>query len=197
MNFLFLGQKYTNPRIVIGLIAASTACSLFLNWYGLTLGVTNVLPHLLYIPIILTAYYYPRLGIIFTTGLSLAYGILVWEFFSPDTDIFFSALARIVVFITIATVVSYLSGRLQHDANLSQRLASIVESSNDAIVGQTMDGIITEWNHGAERLYGYTPREMIGRRVNILFPLRFLMNFPGSLTEFVTGNALSGLKQNG
>jgi PAS domain S-box-containing protein len=169
MNFLFLGQKYTNPRIVIGLIAASTACSLFLNWYWLTLGVTNVLPHLLYIPIILTAYYYPRLGIIFTTGLSLAYGILVWEFFPPDTDIFFSALARILVFITIATVVSYLSGRLQHDANLSQRLASIVESSNDAIVGQTMDGIITEWNHGAERLYGYTPREMIGSRVNILF----------------------------
>jgi PAS domain S-box-containing protein len=95
---------------------------------------------------------------------------LVWEFFSLETDIFFSALARILVFITIAAVVSYLSGRLQHDANLSQRLASIVESSNDAIVGQTMDGIITEWNHGAERIYGYTPKEMIGRRVNILFP---------------------------
>ena len=179
MNFLFLGQKYTNPRTVIGLIAASTACSLILNWYWLTLGITNVLPHLLYIPIILTAYYYPRWGVAFTTGLSLAYGIIVWQFFSPGSDILFSALARILVFITIAAVVSYLSGRLQHDANLSQRLASIVESSNDAIVGQTMDGIITEWNHGAERIYGYKPSEMIGRRVNLLFPRRCRMNSPG------------------
>jgi PAS domain S-box-containing protein len=170
MNFLFLGQKYTNPRTVIGLISASTVGTLFLNWYGLTIGITNVLPHLLYIPIILTAYYYPRRGIVFTAGLSTVYGILVWEFFSPGSDILFSALARILVFITIAAVVSYLSGRLQHDANLSQRLASIVESSNDAIVGQTIDGIITEWNHGAEQIYGYTTSEMIGRRVNILFP---------------------------
>lgn len=168
MNFLFLNQKYTNPRTVFCLIAASTACSLFLNWYGLILGVTNVLPHLLYIPIILTSYYYPRRAIVFTTALSCAYGFLVWVLFSPETDIVFSAFARILVFITIAAVVSYLSGRLQHDANVSHRLASIVESSNDAIVGQTMDGIITEWNKGAERIYGYTSREMIGRRADIL-----------------------------
>ena len=41
--------------------------------------------------------------------------------------------------------------------------AGIVEFSDDAIVGTTLDGIITSWNAGAERLYGYTAREVIGR----------------------------------
>jgi PAS domain S-box-containing protein len=41
--------------------------------------------------------------------------------------------------------------------------ASIVEYSDDAIVGKTLDGVITSWNAGAERLYGYSAREVIGR----------------------------------
>lgn len=170
MNFLFLGQIYKNPQTIRNLILASTGGALLLNWYGLTLGITYVLPHILYIPIIITAYYYPRRGVVFTTGLSAIYGLLVWGFFSPDPNILLSAIARIMVFIIIAAVVSYLSGRMQHDANLSQRLVSIVESSNDAVIGLTLDGIITEWNYGAEQLYGYAAKEVIGKPVNLLFP---------------------------
>ncbi len=50
------------------------------------------------------------------------------------------------------------------------RLAAIVESSEDAIVGKTLDGIILSWNPGAERLYGYTEDELIGQPVSILYP---------------------------
>lgn len=50
-------------------------------------------------------------------------------------------------------------------------LASIVESCKDAIVGKTLEGIITSWNSGAERLYGYAPGEIIGRSAAVLVPL--------------------------
>jgi PAS domain S-box-containing protein len=45
------------------------------------------------------------------------------------------------------------------------RLAAIVEFSEDAIICKDMDGIITEWNRGAKQLYGYSAEEVIGKSV--------------------------------
>src|SRR5207302_7816158 len=49
-------------------------------------------------------------------------------------------------------------------------LASIVESSDDAIFSKTLDGIVLSWNKGAERIYGYTADEMIGQPISIVVP---------------------------
>jgi PAS domain S-box-containing protein len=50
------------------------------------------------------------------------------------------------------------------------RLAALVESSNDAIVGKTLDGIITSWNQAAERLFGYSASEAVGKPITIIIP---------------------------
>jgi len=57
-------------------------------------------------------------------------------------------------------------------AEQSQRwLASIVESTDDAVIGKDLTGLILSWNRGAEQIYGYSAAEMIGRPVSLLVPL--------------------------
>ncbi|HEX3994975.1 MAG TPA: PAS domain S-box protein [Acetobacteraceae bacterium] len=52
----------------------------------------------------------------------------------------------------------------------TSRLAAIVTSSDDAIVGKTLDGVVTDWNRGAEVVFGYEAGEMVGRPISLLLP---------------------------
>jgi PAS domain S-box-containing protein len=57
--------------------------------------------------------------------------------------------------------------RMQAEETMLQ-LAAIVESSNDAILGTTLDGLIQNWNHGAERMYGYNRHEVLGKHISLV-----------------------------
>jgi len=67
------------------------------------------------------------------------------------------------------------------------RLALIVDSSQDAIIGKNLDGIVTHWNQGAEQIYGYTAQEMIGRPISVLAPKERVDEIPAILEKIRSG----------
>lgn len=72
-----------------------------------------------------------------------------------------------------------------------QHLAAIVRDSDDAIMGKTLEGIITSWNWGAERIYGYTAEEAIGRTVAMLMPSDREDELPEILRRLTEGQRIS------
>jgi PAS domain S-box-containing protein len=71
-----------------------------------------------------------------------------------------------------------------------RHLAAIVEFSEDAIVSKDLNGVITTWNHGAERLFGYTAEEAVGKPVTILIPNDRLDEEPNILQRIRRGESV-------
>lgn len=69
---------------------------------------------------------------------------------------------------------AYVANKADWDRDRAQgsslRLAAIVTSSNEAIIGKTLDGIVSSWNPAAEVIYGYSAQEMIGKSISVLIP---------------------------
>ena len=87
---------------------------------------------------------------------------------------------------------------IQHDITASKRaqeaqarLAAIVESSDDAIIGKSLDGILTSWNRGAERIFGYVEAEVLGRPMLLLIPPDRLAEEPEILRRIAGGERVA------
>jgi PAS domain S-box-containing protein len=84
--------------------------------------------------------------------------------------------------------------RAAHERRIRKRtectaafLASLADSCEDAVIGKALDGRIVSWNSGAERLYGYTAEEVIGRSISILIPAYRPRELPGLLEKLSKG----------
>ena len=98
-------------------------------------------------------------------GLSLAGERLGW--FASATGEWLSAIVGTIALVAIAWAVGLESDRAELAAG---RLAAIVESSQDAIISETVDGVIISWNLAAQRMYGYSATEAVGQHVSMLNP---------------------------
>jgi len=78
------------------------------------------------------------------------------------------------------------------EANL--RLAALVSSSEDAIIGKDLDGVITSWNQGAQKVYGYSEQEALGRHVSILSPDRSKDEVEGIIEAIKQGKSVSRIE---
>src|SRR5947207_12171554 len=70
---------------------------------------------------------------------------------------------------------------------VSQQLAAIVESADDAIIGKDLNGIVTSWNRAAEQMFGYRAEEMIGRSIAAIIPPDLQADEPRILETIVRG----------
>ncbi|HJV23574.1 MAG TPA: PAS domain S-box protein [Holophagaceae bacterium] len=86
-----------------------------------------------------------------------------------------------------------ITGRKQAEEAMAY-LAAIVESSDDAIVGKSLEGVITSWNQAAVRMFGYAPDEAIGQSVRILFPPDRMEEEPRILESVRSGRSIEHLE---
>lgn len=97
--------------------------------------------------------------------------------------------AEIDVAVTIGRQLGFGIERIHADL-AARQLISIVESTDDAVISKNLDGIITTWNSGAERIFGYTAPEIIGQPVTVLMPADRHNEEPGILARIRRGERI-------
>jgi PAS domain S-box-containing protein len=111
-------------------------------------------------------------------------GTLVWSL--ETVTLLKNALGQPEQFLSVIEDIN--SRKKAEEASL--RLSAVVESSDDAIISKTLNGIITSWNKGAERMFGYAEEEVVGKSISILFPQERLQEEKDILTRLRRGERI-------
>src|SRR5579859_2947647 len=93
--------------------------------------------------------------------------------------------------VAVSSVPPALAGNAeQRERELLERLAAIVESSDDAIISKDMNGIVQSWNRGAERIFGYRPEEIVGKHISMLAAPDRVDEIPNILEKLARGESV-------
>jgi len=163
---------------------------LSLGIFGLDLCIPWAAGGILYLTVILIALqlHEPK----YTVMMSLlATGLIIIDFIVtlPPIDTWRVLINHIfVLFILWLSAVLGLLNKKKHKNHVI--LSSIIRHSTDAIFGRSLDGIITSWNKGAELIYGYQSREIIGKPGNITIPADRLNEEPELLQQIQEGKSI-------
>jgi PAS domain S-box-containing protein len=164
LSFITRLREYPNSTLI--LISLTVVISFAANLYGLFIGVSNVIPHLFYIPIILAAFFYPRRGVVFAVIISIAYLLMVVIVHPGTSPDIISAAARCVVFVVIAAIVSNLSERVRMKEKALVRAKEEWENTFNAVpdlialIGK--DYRILRVNRAMAKSLGITPERAVG-----------------------------------
>ena len=161
---------------VLGAILSACAVLVFIQQPAAIAKLQILQPDVLFLPLIWVALCYGVRGA--ATGTAVVAVIAVWGTYSGH-GVFVRAgriesFIALSVFLTSISLASLILGSVvserKAEAQARAWLAAIVESSADAVIGQTLDGTITSWNAAAEQMHGYGRGEAIGQPISMLVP---------------------------
>ncbi|MCK9579904.1 MAG: PAS domain S-box protein [Methanoregula sp.] len=130
------------------------------NLFGMIAGITLVLSHLLYFPIILASYWYPRRGLLFAFVITSIYALLVVLFAPAEPLLNIITLSRLAILVLVGGIVALLARNL---AQSEQQLHDIIDFLPDATFAIDREGKIIAWNRAVEEMTGRMKGEMLGQ----------------------------------
>ncbi|MCU0631825.1 MAG: ATP-binding protein [Methanolinea sp.] len=135
-------------------VIASTAVVLLLNLVGLILGITIVFPHLLYIPVVIGAYRFPKHGLAIAGGIGGGYLLMILILKGTGSPILIEAVIRVCVIILIGWLIATLSGRLREQEDLYRGLFDHSEAGSILVCEREGRWVVEEVNWNAAKLLG-------------------------------------------
>jgi PAS domain S-box-containing protein len=182
--------RHWSVRYIASLLATVAALGIWFLW-----PVVQREPTILFIAAVIVSARFlgfgPALLCTFSSALTIDYFI-----FQPRFSFALSAYdyERILVFVGVSVLTAGIARQRSRAETRAERIhrlmAAIIESSDDAILTKDRDAVVTSWNRGAERLYGYPAAEMLGQHVAKLSPPEYASEIAGFMKRLLRGESI-------